>query len=207
MKYRVDSKTDREGAFTLIELLVVMMIIGILMAVTLRAYNTVMTGAAISKAEAQLERLKTAIEEYRADRGSYPPLEIEEVLEQLNSSVILTNQIYVGTMLAQHIEPYARELISAHVLEYYPPPSYTKTILTNKTIIDPWDMPYIYGKHPTNPNKYYLFSLGNQKQLFESSSGNAADADGWSFLDGNADILPNATDYFNPDAIIGTYPK
>jgi len=59
--------------FTLIELLIVVTIIGILTVMTIWSISTNLAKSRDSKRKADLDRLKTAFEEYYLDYDSYPP--------------------------------------------------------------------------------------------------------------------------------------
>lgn len=61
----------RKG-FTLIELLVVITLIGILMGIALVSYQATRKTARDGKRKADLEQIRSALEMYRADCGSYP---------------------------------------------------------------------------------------------------------------------------------------
>ncbi len=63
----------RRGAFTLIELLVVISIIGILAALIIPLSGIATTKMRISRVTAELNQYVTAIENYKAETGSYPP--------------------------------------------------------------------------------------------------------------------------------------
>ncbi|MDF7826819.1 prepilin-type N-terminal cleavage/methylation domain-containing protein [Pontiellaceae bacterium B12227] len=58
--------------FTLIELLVVMAIIGILAGLGVGGYRLARRAALEGRAQAEIELLRTALEEYRVEYGSYP---------------------------------------------------------------------------------------------------------------------------------------
>ncbi len=60
-------------AFTLIELLIVVAIIGILAAIAVPNFLNAQTRAKISKVKADQRNLATALEQYRLDKGGYPP--------------------------------------------------------------------------------------------------------------------------------------
>ncbi|OGG85453.1 hypothetical protein A2392_00035 [Candidatus Kaiserbacteria bacterium RIFOXYB1_FULL_46_14] len=64
--------TDNRG-FTLIELLVVIAIIGILASVVIANLSTARTKAADAAHKTEVKQLKTAIESYYLDNGTYPP--------------------------------------------------------------------------------------------------------------------------------------
>jgi prepilin-type N-terminal cleavage/methylation domain-containing protein len=67
------SRTRRRAAFTLIELLVVIAIIGIIAGLALGVGTAANKKKNRSRAKAELERLVTVIERYKADFGHYPP--------------------------------------------------------------------------------------------------------------------------------------
>jgi general secretion pathway protein G len=62
----------RKTGFTLIELLAVMAIVGILAGLVLGISSYASRKASESRAIADMERLKTAIEEYKIEFGAYP---------------------------------------------------------------------------------------------------------------------------------------
>ena len=58
--------------FTIVELLIVIVVIAILAAITVVAYNGIRDRSDISRATGELNSLKKAIELYYAENGSYP---------------------------------------------------------------------------------------------------------------------------------------
>jgi len=58
--------------FTIVELLIVIVVIGILAAITIVAYNGVQERARFSKAQADLKALNNAVLQYNTINGSYP---------------------------------------------------------------------------------------------------------------------------------------
>jgi prepilin-type N-terminal cleavage/methylation domain-containing protein len=67
------SKIENVRAFTLIELLVVISIIGVLAGFTLPVLKSVKAAQYKKVARAELEHLETALENYKAKYGAYPP--------------------------------------------------------------------------------------------------------------------------------------
>lgn len=70
MKYK-QTNFGHQG-FTIIELLIVIIVIGILAAIVIVAYNGVQTKARDSARDSALSSLKKSIELYAAQNGSYP---------------------------------------------------------------------------------------------------------------------------------------
>ena len=63
----------RSAGFTLIELLVVVTLIVVLAAIGMSTYSTSVTRAKEAVLREDLFRLKDAIDQYNADKGTYPP--------------------------------------------------------------------------------------------------------------------------------------
>lgn len=62
------------GGFTIVELLIVIVVIGILAAITIVAYNGIQTRGRDAARNSDVKNIRTAIELYKADNGVYPPL-------------------------------------------------------------------------------------------------------------------------------------
>ncbi len=58
--------------FTIVELLIVIVVIGILAAITIVAYNGIQSRATFSKVQSDLSAVNKALQVYYADNGSYP---------------------------------------------------------------------------------------------------------------------------------------
>lgn len=65
---------DYSRSFTLIELLVSVSIIAILIAIGIASYATVNKQSRDTKRKADIEQIRSALEMYRSDYGSYPPI-------------------------------------------------------------------------------------------------------------------------------------
>jgi prepilin-type N-terminal cleavage/methylation domain-containing protein len=83
MKPASFSKTRRGAAFTLIELLVVIAIIGILAALLFPVTRAIQNARTRRVAQAELEQLKTSIENYKSKLGFYPPDNNKQLLNPL----------------------------------------------------------------------------------------------------------------------------
>jgi type II secretion system protein G len=62
----------KQPGFTIVELLIVIVIIGILAAITIIAYNGIQQRARDSRRSSDISQLQTALEMYQADNGAYP---------------------------------------------------------------------------------------------------------------------------------------
>ncbi|MCX7722753.1 MAG: type II secretion system GspH family protein [Verrucomicrobiae bacterium] len=76
-----------EASFTLIELLVVIGIIAILAALMLGIGTVVGQKKTIARAQAQMHKLQTAIEDYKSKMGFYPPSSVFTLADRTNMPV------------------------------------------------------------------------------------------------------------------------
>lgn len=88
--------------FTLIELLIVVAIIAILAAIAVPNFLEAQTRAKVSRAQADMRSLATALEAYRVDTNRYPP-DFEEVTPMtwnpfMNLRVITTPVAYIASL-------------------------------------------------------------------------------------------------------------
>ena len=67
----MNQRTQQKG-FTIVELLIVIVVIGILAAITIVAYNGIQGRAKDAQTDSALGQVKKALEIYRADNGFYP---------------------------------------------------------------------------------------------------------------------------------------
>ena len=67
--------SNRLSGFTIVELLIVIVVIGILAAITIVAYNGVQASARDNSRVAKITSIAKAIELYKLDNGRYPPIQ------------------------------------------------------------------------------------------------------------------------------------
>jgi prepilin-type N-terminal cleavage/methylation domain-containing protein len=84
---------NRRG-FTIVELLIVIVVIGILAAITIVAYNGIQDRARFTKDQTNLKTLNNAVIQYQTFNGSYP-----------NTSTIWRNQSGYGDSFIPGIKP------------------------------------------------------------------------------------------------------
>lgn len=64
--------TRKDSGFTIVELLIVIVVIGVLAAIVIVAFNGVTNGAKDAKRASDLSNIAKALERYRIDYGGYP---------------------------------------------------------------------------------------------------------------------------------------
>lgn len=62
----------KQAGFTIVELLIVIVVIGILAAITIVAYNGIQERAKFTRVQSDLKNINTALQIYHADEGVYP---------------------------------------------------------------------------------------------------------------------------------------
>lgn len=124
---------NHRSAFTLIELLVVVAIIAILVGMVVGIAGYASRKAAVGKAVSELERIKSALEEYRINNGRY-----------FNFDGAVTNNIFITNVLST----------------VYPNVKDQKTLkqLAGFDGTDPWARSYRYSN--STPYVYKLWSRG-----------------------------------------------
>lgn len=65
-------RTRRHAGFTIIELLIVIVVIGVLAAITIVAYNNIRYRSNIAKSQSDLKGMQKLLALYQVDNGSYP---------------------------------------------------------------------------------------------------------------------------------------
>ena len=84
---------NHKKGFTLLELLLVMAVIAILAAVGVKGSNLARRLAKESQAKAELEKLRTALDEYRIRHGGYPSQPHTAAFSALSEIHQLTNSV------------------------------------------------------------------------------------------------------------------
>ncbi len=123
-------RSGPQKGFSIVELLVVMVIMGLLMGlVGPRLFGRV-DASKVRTAEAQVRMLKTSLQTYRLDLGTYPST------QQGLQALMTRPQGGVNTNLWQG--PYLDDALP----------------------LDPWNNPYQYRLEPTATQDFALFSFG-----------------------------------------------
>jgi general secretion pathway protein G len=139
-----------QGGFTLIELMVVILIIGLLATIVVQSLRGATDKAKRVKAEADISEIKTALDRYYLDIGSYPSSE-----QGLQALVTAPN---TGSNVSQRGGGGGGDYQGPY-LEKLPP--------------DPWGNLYVYQ---SDGNSYVLKSYGADG--VEGGTGKNADIDG-----------------------------
>jgi general secretion pathway protein G len=124
--------------FTLIELLVVVAIIALLAGLVIATVGSVQKSSARNKAQAEVEAISRAIENYKLEIGSYPP--------ETPPTALYNELTGNGTINRSKV--------------YFEPP---KSMVTNSQFIDPWGSFYIYvTDNPGNVGLFDIYSKAGQ---------------------------------------------
>jgi general secretion pathway protein G len=95
----------REGGFTLIEVLLVLVILVVLASTVIIAYGPIQHSANVKAATLHINALKTAIQAYSLDMGTYPPS-----LEDLMAVADSTNPRHHGPYLTDiPLDPWSQQ--------------------------------------------------------------------------------------------------
>ena len=136
LKYTSNMRKNTK-AFTLIELLIVVAIIAILAAIAVPNFLEAQTRSKVSRAQADLRTIATALETYRVDSNAYPPL-----VNSMGTSKLTTPIAYISSLLR---DPFAGKSFEG---DYYYEPKL-------KENADYWAFYY------NNPNyMWVLMSIG-----------------------------------------------
>ncbi|OGV91709.1 hypothetical protein A2783_01995 [Microgenomates group bacterium RIFCSPHIGHO2_01_FULL_45_11] len=79
--------------FTLIEMLIVMAMIGVLLAIATVSYRTTRIRAQNARREADIQQVRTALEIYRSDNGTYPNVSVSGNMQTAVGATYLTNSV------------------------------------------------------------------------------------------------------------------
>ncbi len=128
--YAMTPRLKRQDGFTLIEIMVVILILGLLATLVVQSLRGATDKAKRTKAMADIAELKTALDRYYIDNGSYPTTE-----QGLQALVTPPSQ---GSNSAQAT-------------------NYEEGGYIRRIPLDPWSNPYVYQ---SDGNTYTLKSLG-----------------------------------------------
>jgi general secretion pathway protein G len=126
----MNSRRPQQAGFTLIEIMVVILILGLLATLVVQSLRGATDKAKHTKAMADIAELKTALDRYYIDNGSYP-----------SSDQGLAALVSPPSQVAQNGQP-----------SNYEEGGYIRRIPN-----DPWNNPYVYQ---SDGNTYTLKSLG-----------------------------------------------
>lgn len=164
--------SSQQKGFTIVELLIVIVVIGILAAITIVAYNGIQQRARDSERSQELNTIQKALELYQADKGGYPLCgatsgpNLTPVLTSGTVSACLTDELVPAYISAVPSDP-----TNSGAFQYWYGSGYTKNSATT-FVSSPIANNYILGARQeagTGPN----FTGGwgqNLNVLFGSSN-------------------------------------
>ena len=135
----------KRRTFTLIEILMVMVIIALLMGLAIGGANMASRKSAEGKTKALLQKMETALEQYRTDWGMYPP-RLPDYEVKWDESGLADKR---GTPYLGQDQGYVADSDSSH----------------NNIYRDAWGRPFYYRCPGTmNAEKYDLWSTGHDEK-------------------------------------------
>ena len=91
-----DMSIQKQKGFTIVELLIVIVVIGILAAITIVAYNGIQQRARDATRTSDIAAIQKALEMYRADNGAYPSIHTDNYGRGLSELSTLLVPKYVA---------------------------------------------------------------------------------------------------------------
>jgi len=184
MKVTLKKQPYALKGFTLIELMVVIIVIGIVGGIVFSGAGYLFEKQSIKTAQTEIEVLKTALDEFKRENGSYPltfdPPKID--IQGKDSNRILLHSLYGTHDLIdaewKRLDPsdYRRCLIPVDKLSLLPiaeDDSGTFNLDENDYyLVDPWGEPYVYQCYREDGNPgFLLYSKGPDRKSdpFESA--------------------------------------
>ena len=131
--------TTKSG-FTIVELLIVIVVIGILAAITIVAFNGVQQRAKVSTAQSELSNLAKATQIYQIDQGRYPnTIEWADVFKAANMYENTRDSTKKTFMICRNATDYAIVAGTPLLKEQSGAPHYYVSSLTSGIAVFNWD--------------------------------------------------------------------
>jgi type II secretion system protein G len=121
MRRLIRCSSSCNSGFTLIELLVVVAIIGVLIGISMGTYSFATRKAFRNQAIADIERLSSALEEYRINYGAYPPASVSGYMTNVafdSTRQRLTNDMPNAARDLRFVDPWLRGYIYTNIATY-----------------------------------------------------------------------------------------
>ena len=185
MKVTLKKQLYALRGFTLIELMVVIIVIGVVGGIVFSGAAYLFEKQSIKSAQTEIEVLKTALDEYKRENGSYPltfdpPKDID--FQGKDSSRILLHSLYGTHDLIdnnwERLDPsdYRRSLIPLDKFSFLPIAQDNSGTFNldedDHYLVDPWGEPYVYQFYREDGNSgFLLYSKGpdRKSEPFESA--------------------------------------
>lgn len=154
----------RKQGFTIVELLIVIVVIAILAAITIVAFNGIQQRARDSERKSELVSIQKALEMYYTDNGGYPGCNgVMYIAGGTRTACSVSNANIVNALSPKYIATLPRDPVNVGANSYYYATGHQKT-----------------GPSSYNPNDTTNYILGAK---LESTS--AASYSGWTYSDMN----------------------
>ena len=172
MDFRELKMSRKTSGFTLIELMVVIIVIGIVGGIVFGGAGYIFEKQAVKQAEAEVEVLKIALEDYKRENGQYP--ETFDFEGEMSSFILLhslygSHQPIDGVWERLEPEKYTKSLIPIESLSVSQieedGTGQFKLDEADHYLIDPWGEPYIYEFERKDEHLgFLLYSIGPDRK-------------------------------------------
>ena len=160
--------------FTLIELMVVIIVIGVVGGIIFSGAGYLFEKQSIKTAQAEIEILKIALNEYRREEGEYPPIEgdstdFKDFSRDLLNGLYGSHKFIDGKWERLDKEDKKKSLIPIEKLSILPIAEEESGTFNldevDHFLVDPWGQPYIYeDKRKDGFPGFLLYSMGPDRK-------------------------------------------
>jgi len=162
----------RNGGFTLVEILIVCAILLVLAGILLPMLFKVQQDQIVRNAEAEIEFLKSALEQYRKDFGDYPPSFLAELGDSTDPGEVpnqgnrtltacLATRKANGPYLASYMLNNKEKLRTTSDTADHDLTGWVFDSDNHRELLDPWGRPYIYlHNRDYEPQQENVYTMG-----------------------------------------------
>jgi type II secretion system protein G len=162
----------KQTGFTIVELLIVIVVIGILAAITIVAYNGIQQRGRDSDRKSGISTIQKALELYHADNGGYPTCvaNVTYIAGGARGSCITDGAGFIGSLAPKYIQKVPQDPTGTGDFRYFY--VYGSKKMSDTTYSASSDDNYIIGVHFESQGGPYVGSWSPQNYNFIAGSSN-----------------------------------